>query len=369
MDLTSRERLLKTLNREPIDRIPISTYELTPYGADPWYEAQPSYRELLKFIAEKTDILCLWDQPAQNACAWEEEFQRWSENESFFERYILHTPKGDLTRLTRRDANLNTLWTVEPLLKTLEDAEAYFALPWDFGGMDMTRYRQIEARMGDRGLMLCDTLDPVCALAYGFGFESFMIYAWQERERVKKCMDAVLERLLIELRHKLELGAGPIWRIYGPEYISPPYFPVEAFRELVAAYDKPLIDLIHEYGGKARLHSHGRVSRLLDIIVEMGADAIDPLEPPPQGDADLAEVKKKYGDRLILFGNIELSYLEYWEAGQIEDYVKRSIEAAAKGGGYVIMPTAAPINAPLWEKTAQNYYRFIETALKYGRNI
>ncbi len=367
MELTPKERLLRTLRREPVDRVPISTYELLPFGADPWYETQPSYSDLLKFIADNTDNLSLWDQPAKNRCAWDEATERWSEGQTHYERYTIHAPKRDLSRVTRRDDNVNTTWTVEPLFKSLDDAEAYYALPWENGGVDMSRFHQGLERMGERGIMLCDTLDPVCALAYGLGMERFLILAWEERTRIKKLMDVVLERLLIEIREKLDQGAGPLWRIYGPEYVSPPYFPPRVFKELVVAYDKPIVDLIHEYGGYARVHSHGRVNKLLDLFVEMGADATDPLEPPPQGDVDLAEVKKRYGDRLILFGNIEFSFMEHWSPDEIETLVKRSIDAAAEGGGYVIMPSAAPINAPLWEKTAKNYYRFIETALEYGR--
>ncbi|RJP22096.1 MAG: hypothetical protein C4527_22470 [Candidatus Omnitrophota bacterium] len=367
MKLTSQQRLLKTFRREPVDRVPISTYELLPFGADSWYENQPSYRSLLQFIGENTDILYLWERSGINKYRWDEEIVEWREGKSTFQRYTLHTPVHDLTRLTRRDDDLHTTWTIEPLFKTLEDMETYYALPWEFGGVDMSSFEQAVARLGDRGVMLCDTMDPVCTMAYALDFEPFMILAWQERARLRKFMDLALERLHAELRYKLEHGAGPVWRIYGPEYISPPYFPPDVFRELVLEYDKAIIDLIHEYGGYVRLHSHGNVSQLLDQFIEMGADATDPLEPPPQGDVDLGDVKKRYGESLILFGNIELAYLEYWQPEQIETYVKQSIDAAAEGGGYVIMPTAAPINAPLWQTTERNYYRLIETALNYGR--
>ncbi len=367
MNMTSQERLLRTLRREPVDRVPVSTYELLPFGAEPWYESQPSYQNLLTYISEKTDILYLWDQPSQNKIPWNEKIEEWTEGKSTFQRYTLYTPNHEMNRLTRRDTDLNTTWTMEPIFKSFEDLEAYYSLPWEYGGTDMNSFYLASKQMRDRGIMLCDTMDPVCAMAYGLDFEPFMIMAWQERSKLRKYMDIVLDRLLQELRDKLEQGAGPLWRIYGPEYISPPYFPPEVFRELVVNYDKPMIDLIHQYGGYARVHSHGCVSQLLDLFLEMGADATDPLEPPPQGDVDLAEVKQRYGERLILFGNIELSFLEYWTPEEIESYVKQCIDSAAEGGGYVIMPTAAPINTPLWTRTEKNYYTFIETALEYGQ--
>ena len=42
------------------------------------------------------------------------------------------------------------------------------------------------------------------------------------------------------------------------------------------------------------------------------------------------------------------------------------VDDAKKGGRYVIMPTAAPINVPLSPITERNYGIFIEAALKYG---
>jgi len=42
------------------------------------------------------------------------------------------------------------------------------------------------------------------------------------------------------------------------------------------------------------------------------------------------------------------------------------MNAAKRGGGYIIMPTAAPINTPLASKTVDNYRCFIETALDQG---
>lgn len=46
--------------------------------------------------------------------------------------------------------------------------------------------------------------------------------------------------------------------------------------------------------------------------------------------------------------------------------VRRCMEAAKPGGGYVIMPTAAPINVPLSAQTEANYLAFIDEAIAYG---
>ena len=39
----------------------------------------------------------------------------------------------------------------------------------------------------------------------------------------------------------------------------------------------------------------------------LGADALDPIEPPPQGDVELSYVRQRYGGQLVLFGNLEIA--------------------------------------------------------------
>ena len=46
--------------------------------------------------------------------------------------------------------------------------------------------------------------------------------------------------------------------------------------------------------------------------------------------------------------------------------VRRVLEAGKPGGRFVIMPTAAPINVPLAEKTEALYRAYIDEALALG---
>jgi uroporphyrinogen decarboxylase len=128
-----------------------------------------------------------------------------------------------------------------------------------------------------------------------------------------------------------------------------------------------MVDLIHSKGAKARVHCHGKIAKVLDMMVETGCDAIDPCEAPPDGDIKLADVKKRVGDKLCIFGNIQLKLLEQGSENEIVDAVKKCMNDAKEGGRFVIMPTAAPINVPLAKKTEENYITFIEAALKYGK--
>ena len=365
--LSSRERLLRLLNWEPIDRVPISAYEINPWNKQDWYSLQPSYSTLCDYIRAHTDCLWMVSAPARNKAEWPETITRWREGKSEFTRRVTHTPKGDLQWVSRVDDDLYTRWALEYPFKEIGDVDRFLSLPWEFDGCDMSEIERAQREIGDNGILLCDIDDPICMPPDLFEFGNFLVAIMEYRSKVRQLMDVLLERILTALEYQLQHGAGPLWRLVGPEYATPPYLPPEIFRELVLEYDRPIVDLIHRYGGKVRLHCHGRVSQVLDMFVELGVDGTDPLEPQPQGDIELAEAKLRVGDQLILFGNMELAWLENCTPEEIDRHVRGMMDSAKEGGGYVLLPTAAPISAPLKPQTERNYIQMIDSALKHGR--
>ena len=189
-----------------------------------------------------------------------------------------------------------------------------------------------------------------------------------ETERIVKFLNQLHERYLESLRRILR---GPVknalFRICGPEYAAPPFLPPSLFAKFVTPYDGQYIQMIKEAGGWPRLHIHGRIAEVLAEIQKMGPDAIDPIEPPPDGDIDLAILKNNIGGQICLMGGIELKHLEARDGEFVEQHVRELILAGKPGGRFVIMPTAAPINIPLSPKTEANYFRWIEAALEAGQ--
>jgi len=123
-----------------------------------------------------------------------------------------------------------------------------------------------------------------------------------------------------------------------------------------------MVKQIKNYGGLVRIHAHGRVKNVLDYIVDMGADATDPIEPPPHGDVDLKYLRKKYGKQLVLFGNIEIADIENMPSEMFRKVVKQSIAdgTSGVGRGFVLMPTSAPYGRIISEQTLRNYQIMVE---------
>lgn len=370
--MTSKERLTAVLSGKLPDRVPISTYELCGYNSASFENREESYRRLMDFIRANTDSLTMWNPPGterqvKSAFAAQMDEECWDEEEYHVIRTVLHTPSRDLTAVSKFCDNVKTVWNVERFCKDTADVDALMALPYEPVTYTRGDYDRILAELGDHGIVMASLADPVCTAMEIMEFGEATVWALTEPEHFKATLDELQRRNMQNLRNMLDVCPVDLYRICGPEYVTPPYLPPACFEEYVYPYLCEMVDLIHSYGKKVRIHSHGRIGRVLDMILDTGTDAIDPCEAPPDGDILLSEVKKKAAGRAAVFGNLQLKLLENAQEAEVREEVRRCMEAAKEGGGYVIMPTASPINLPLSPKTERNYFAFIDEALRLGQ--
>jgi hypothetical protein len=367
--MNSTERLLAVLRGEVPDRVPISTYELVGWDLDAWHNRESSYARLMEVIREKTDGLHMTGISVPNL--WEERggctTQHWDEGDEHWTRVTMRTPRRTLTKLASHVDRVKTVWTRKHWCEDLDDLDAMTSRPWEPGEPDFTALQEAWKELdGTRGLPLISVGDALITVAECFEFGAFTVLAMTEPDAIVRHLDRVHGQRLEQLRLML---TGPVentvWRICGPEYACPPYLPPRLFARFVTPYVTEYARMIREAGAFARLHVHGRTRRVLDEIAKMHVHALDPVEPPPDGDATVAEVKSALGD-VCLMGGIELKHLEHAADQFVEELTRRTIAEGKPGGRFVIMPTAAPIDIPLSPKTERNYIRFIETSLEAG---
>jgi hypothetical protein len=292
--------------------------------------------------------------------------QQWDEGGQHYTRTVTRAAGGDLVAVRSFSDDIHTVWTREHPCKDLADLRAFLDLPWEAGQPDFSHLaRAWQDLEGGMGIPLVSVGDALCDVSELFELGTFLELAITETAAIEAALDRVGERYVARLEKVLR---GPVkdvvFRIYGPEYATPPYLPPELFRRFVTRRDKVLIDMIRRAGGISRIHCHGKTGRVVDQIAQLAPDALDPIEPPPDGDITLTDMKKALGGRVCLTGGIELKYLEAQSEKYVENLVRDVMADGKPGGRFILMPTAAPINVPLSPKTEANYIRFIETALE-----
>jgi hypothetical protein len=374
--MTRRERLLTTLQGKPVDRPAVSFYELNGLDEDPNDPnpfnifSHPSWRPLLELTREKTDRIVMrgvgFREIAPDPIGHLAKDETWLHGPTRFVRRTVAAASRPLTMQTRQDADINTVWTTEHLLKSVEDLDAFLELPVFGAGetVNPANFLKTEAALGDTGIAMIDTPDPLCLAALLFDMSEYTVIALTEPARFHRLLERFAAVLLAKTEETARLLPGRLWRIYGPEFASAPYLRPALFREYVCRYVQPMINIIHRSGGYARIHSHGRLKGILDDIAAMGPDALDPIEPPPQGDVELSYVRQRHGQQLVLFGNLEIADLENMPTAQFAEKVKRALGegTSGTGRGFVLMPSASPYGRELSRITMKNYETILQVA-------
>lgn len=112
-----------------------------------------------------------------------------------------------------------------------------------------------------------------------------------------------------------------------------PFYSPSVFAELIAPNLKKAIDTYRDMGLYTIKHTDGNVMPILDQIVECGPDAVHSLDP--QGGVSLAEVKRLYGDKVALCGNVNCGLLQTGTEEEVIADVRRSLREGMDGWGYI----------------------------------
>ena len=195
-------------------------------------------------------------------------------------------------------------------------------------------------------------------------FDELLLWCHTERELVHRLIDTMTERIELGLRYVLDAGLGEMMWLGGSEQATPPMMGPEMYDEFVTQYDSRIIDLMHNYDGLVHVHCHGKISGILDRLLDMDVDMTDPVEPPPDGDITMAEAKKRCAGRMTLMGHIEFRELEFSSPKRIRELIRTAILDGGAERTY-LYPSATPIQA-LTPQYRDNAIAYIEAGLEFG---
>ncbi|MFB3892079.1 MAG: uroporphyrinogen decarboxylase family protein [Phycisphaerae bacterium] len=139
----------------------------------------------------------------------------------------------------------------------------------------------------------------------------------------------------------------------------------EIFRRLSFPAVKRVIELATAAGMPTHIHSCGPEKLLVKIMAEeTSLTVIDPLEMPPMGDCDLAELKRLYGDRIVLKGNLHTTdVMLRGTPDNVRAAARKAIDDAGAGGRF-ILSTGDQCGR---DTPDENLRAMVETARTYGK--
>ena len=350
--LTRRERLMRIFQNKEVDRPALKLWGAVPKrrGYDPVYSPAMArsgdYAPVTELALATSDIF------GQMGAEFNPYYGR-LEHENIIEydepcdipnwrlvRSVYKTPEGDLTSLRRVSTIGEPGYVMEYLVKGPEDIKKLISTPYEPYPYNHKEYSDIDAAVGDSGITILGLPHPASQLATACGSETLALLTMDEPGLMQEALDIYVKRIRGLLEDIISQGIKAVYGVIGPELITPPLMNMEGFMRYVAEPNKKIYERIHESGGYVWMHCHGKVAKLLDTFIDIGVDVLNPLEPPKNGDVDMAEIAAKYGGIIGLEGNIEIQDLLLSTPEHVRALMEECVAAAAPTGRFILCPSA-----------------------------
>jgi len=123
-----------------------------------------------------------------------------------------------------------------------------------------------------------------------------------------------------------------------------------------------LVDLAHQSGLRAFLHSCGGIRELIPHLSHLGIDILNPIQVGAR-DMIPRELKREFGRDLCFHGSVDTQRtLPYGTSSDVTQEVQNRIEELGEGGGFILAPThTIEPDVPL-----DNIVAMYEAAERYG---
>ena len=166
------------------------------------------------------------------------------------------------------------------------------------------------------------------------GLENFAYACVEDPDLVRRVSEKIGETCVTIAEQCLRRDCvGAYWigddMAYTTGLMASPAF----LRERVFPYYRRIGKLCLEHRKPLLLHSDGKLTEVLDDLIDCGIQAIHPNEPTS---VDIFGLKRQYGDRLAFAGNIDVDLLTRGTPEQIAAATRDLIERAGPGGGLAV---------------------------------
>jgi len=216
-------------------------------------------------------------------------------------------------------------------------------------------------RFGDEKSIIIRLRDVFSQPRDLMGFENFLMGFYTDPDLVDELMRISVEYNIKLAKNAREIGGEII--VVGDDVAdnSGLLMSPDMYRKQIYPRFKELIQNFKEMGFLVIKHTDGKILDIMDLLVESGIDCIDPIDP--LAGMDIGEMKRDYGDKLCLKGNIDCVKTLVSESTEVVK--KETIEcilAASVGGGHIISSS----NSIHRGIDPVNYQTFLDTIKEYG---
>lgn len=396
--MNSKERVLKALNHEEPDRVPIGEWGIDHdttekvLGRKTYWrsrakttkalwagrrdEVVESYKEDLVELIEKLDhdlvpVLLVPPKDFEPTRITRIDKGSWKDEKGRIWKYS----SGNDEILCTNPGPAHSIESLEELREYFESevvknfglrikskgSSSYEFELQDESQLELVRY--VIDRLGEKRFIFArDLLEfEIPIFFFGGDYEDFFLFILRQPELAKEACDLNAQMSIALANIFVEEGVDAITAIGDFSDSTGPMVSPHSIRNIFFPGMKKLSDFAHRAGIKIITHNCGNNWKIMDVLIDAGYDCYQSIQSKT-ADMDLRRLKKEYGDRLAFWGGINIETLVAGTPEKNKKDVLYALRYAAPGGGFILGSS----NSVCYGSRYDNYMAALETHHKYG---
>jgi uroporphyrinogen decarboxylase len=256
--------------------------------------------------------------------------------EAFGKVHPLHRDYAQWGQMSERERQLHRNDMADLFIATAERFEHSAIFIHPNPDTEEERFRVVDLireKTGDRYFLMAHG-DATFPIPDGAGITEFCYRLTDEPDKVKAEADAMVEAALRSAERQQKHGGLDGFALCSDYcFNSGPFLSPRQFSEFITPYLAKLTQGYRDLGFYTIKHSDGNIMPILDQLVECKPHALHSLDP--QAGVDIAEVKRRYGDRVCLIGNVNCGLLDTGTDEQVIESARYALKHGSPGGGYI----------------------------------
>lgn len=328
--MSSRERILAALKRQPVDHIPFTplmdTYTIKSMPKPLVDEAMArGYNRGLMYVSRQIgmDIMLRHVVVADRRqgqtpflCAlgaFDDTVSTWAENDGNIHREIMETRVGTLSATYAFTSEVG--WIPHPITHFVNNHDelkvflyAMEHLSTDPPTPKYENFLSIDAEVGDDGIATTSFSDTplmyLIEMVWGLENTYYLLHDYPDE------VNEVMERGHIAQKRFVEaLGESPAQVIINYENTSSTLLSRDMFRQHCLPYLNVYADILRAAGKTYIVHACGKLSAFVDDLKEGRWVGMSDIAPPPTGDLPLDVAAESLGGQVVIGGIDATTYV------------------------------------------------------------
>ena len=361
--MNKRERLLTTLDHKEPDTVPIAELAIDPVHVE---------TILGTSFPNETSSPSLADRRRRETAIVDATVRAYAK--LGFDMIACEPSAPDeWTSHPNRDGTVNDEWgrvlSYDPNARVWIQTGSIFNSREEFEGFDFPNsdasgrtyaIEQMKKRIKDEIALAGLIRDSFVYTWEMFRITDFVRWLYEKPDFIRRVIERVTDFNLEVTKQMIDAGVDVFFGDGDYCEKKGPLVPVKFFKDVIFPNLQRQVEAVHKAGLKFIKHTDGNMNLIMPDLARI-VDGLHSLDPT--AGMNIGDVKRTYGDKLVLMGNVAVDNLCTRTPQDIIEETKSCLRDAAPGGGFILSSSNS------WYASAkiENCQAMIDTGRRYGR--